>query len=227
MKIVKTIKDSLLAVALIVLTAHCNKDITEFGNDAAISGTVKDQSGDIVAGNITSNNLVVQALGENDLVATDMRVKGDGTFQNSRLFPKKYKIWITGPVSPTSDTLLVDFSLNRKVEQDITVDPFISIKMPTTSNVTDSSADVSFEMTPNGANTVSVREIYCSTNPYPDASTGSGPFYDTKVVAVDTDIGTVRITGLTPKQNYYIRIGAQATDASGFNYSAQILISTL
>jgi len=226
MKIAIKISRVIFYAILPALIVGCNKDVTEFGNDSGISGMVKDESGSIVPGTITSNNLVVQALGENDIVTTDMRVKGDGSFQNLRLFPKKYKIWITGPVSLTGDTLLVDFSLDKKVEQDITVVPFITIKTPVASNVTDSSVDVSFELTPNGANAVLVREIYCSTNPYPDASTGSGPFYDTKVVAVDSDMGTVTVTGLTAKQNYYIRIGAQATDATGFNYSAQITIST-
>jgi hypothetical protein len=227
MQIIIKMKQVIFVVILFVSVAACKKNITEFGNDAAISGSVKDQSGSIVAGNITSNNLVVQALGENDLVTTVMRVKGDGMFENTRLFPKKYKMWITGPVKLVGDTILVDFSTGKTVVKDIVVIPFIAIKPPVAGNVTTSTIDLSFDITPTGTYAVSTREVYCSTNPYPDANTGSGPNFDTKKVTLTSNKGNITITGLAAKKKYYIRIGAQATGVTGLNYSEQISTVTM
>src|SRR5690554_5885304 len=99
MKILATIKVYFLCLMILVWATGCqNEAIVEFGFDGSFSGTVVDQNGNIVAGNITNNNLVVRALGERDQVSTDMRVDGDGTFGNTKLYPKKYKIWISGPV---------------------------------------------------------------------------------------------------------------------------------
>jgi hypothetical protein len=203
------------------------EDITDFGFDSAISGTVKDQEGNIVAGHITSNNLVVQALGEGDEVTTDMRVKGDGTYQNTKLYPKKYKIWISGPVTLATDTLVIDFSQEKVVMKDLIVIPFVTINQPVVvGSPTLSTVDINYDMIGNEGKVVSARELYCSTNPYPDASTGSGSFYETKTVALAADEGSVSVTDLAPKTKYYIRIGAKASGASGFNYSEQIVVTT-
>jgi hypothetical protein len=169
----------------------------------------------------------VQALGEGDIVTTEIRVKGDGSFQNTKLFPKKYRIWITGPARLSQDTILIDFASTKQVVQDIVVQPFITIKAPALVGTPGSSkADISFEMVANGTNTVSKRELYCSTVQYPDGNTGSGPFYDTKKLTLSADKGTVSVTGLAAKTKYYVRTGAQATGAAGFNFSNQISFET-
>ena len=228
MKILRKIKSLLFYGLLLLWATGCEvEDITDFGFDGAISGTVQDQEGNIVAGNITSNNLVVHALGEGDEVPTDMRVKGDGTYQNTKLYPKKYKIWITGPVTMMEDTIVVDFSVEKVVVKDLVVVPFATISPPAVvGSPTNSTVDINYIISGNDGKVVEERALYCSTNPYPDASTGSGPFYDTKTVALTTDEGSVSVTDLTPKTKYYIRIGAIASGASGFNYSEQIVITT-
>jgi hypothetical protein len=213
---------------IILLTANCEKIITDYGNDRSISGILKDPSGIVVPGDITSTNLSVKALGEGDIVTTDMRVHGDGTYSHTKLYPKKYKIYVTGPITMVDDTLNVDFSIDKSVIKDIVVTPFLSLTKPAVvGSPTATTIDVSYAITASSGKTVSKRALYCSTVPYPNASTGSGPFYATKTVTLNTDSGNASVTGLTSKTKYFIRIGAQATGATGFNYSDQIEITTL
>lgn len=228
MKIIEKIKVLIFCPMLLLWVTSCqNEDIVDFGFDGAISGTVQDQNGNIVPGNITTTTLVVKALGDGDQVTTDMRVKGDGTYQNTKLYPKTYKIWVTGPVTMASDTLLVDFSKDKTVLKNLIVNPFITLSAPAViGSPTASTVEINFDITPNDGKVVSKRELYCSTNQYPDTSTGSGPFYNTQKVALMTDEGNITVSGLSPKTTYYIRIGAQATGASGFNFSEQIIITT-
>ena len=228
MKILDKITFLIFYSLFILLLSSCEKTITDFGNDCTLSGKLKDQSGNIVAGDITSANLLVKALGEGDVVSTDLRVKGDGTFQNTKLFPKKYRIFVTGPITPVDDTLSVDFSTDRITIKDIIVIPFLTVKKPAAvGNPTATTLEVSYEIIANSGKVVSISELYCSTSPYPNASTGSGPFYTTKKVTLVSNSGNASVTGLVTKTKYYIRIGAKATGATGFNYSEQIEITTL
>lgn len=228
MKILEKIKVAAVCVVAMLWLAACeNGDVVDFGFDGSFSGTLKDESGNVVAGNITSNSLVIRALGEGDQVSTDMRVNGDGTYQNTKLYPKPYKIWVAGPVTMATDTLFADFSKEKRVIEDLVVIPYLRISLPGVVGApTESGVDISFDITGNDGNVTSKRELYCSTNPYPDASTGSGPFYNTIKVSLPADNGTVNVTGLAPKTKYFIRVGAQAVGASGFNYSEQIVITT-
>lgn len=228
MNIVRNIYTLLCGAALLSCLAACgDHNITDFGFDGSFSGTLKDESGNIVPGNISSGALVVRALGEGDAVSTDMRVKGDGTYQNTRLYPKVYKIWVIGPVTLVTDTVIVDFAKQKHVNQDLLVSPFISIDKPAlVGSPSSTSVDVSYQMVPSDGKVVSKRELYCSTNPFPDASTGSGAFYATKKVTLNANSGTASIAELAPQTKYYLRVGAQATGASGFNYSEQIEIET-
>jgi len=228
MKILGKIKVSCLYLCLLIWATGCQDEaIVDFGFDGAFSGTVVDQNNSIVAGNITNNNLVVRALGEGDQVSTDMRVDGDGTFGNSKLYPKKYKIWIAGPVKMVTDTLIIDFAKEKAVMQDLVVIPFLSLGQPeVVGNATASSVEISYSISGNEGSVPEKRELYISTNPYPDASTGSGPFFHSKVVALPTDAGTVLVEGLAAKTKYFIRTGAQATGANGINFSEQTIITT-
>ena len=228
MKIVRKIYPHLGCIVLMCALVACgDHNVTEFGFDGSFAGTLKDETGNIVPGDITSGALVVKALGEGDAVSTDMRVKGDGTYQNTKLYPKKYKVWVTGPITLVTDTLIVDFAKQKHVNQDLVVSPFITIGKPSVAgNPSATSADVTFQMTPGDGKGVSKRELYCSTNPFPNASTGSGAFYDTKKVTLNANSGTATIADLAPHTKYYIRVGAQATGANGYNYSEQIEIET-
>lgn len=214
---------------LIILVSACQKKIvSDFGFDGTFSGKVVDQSGNLVPGDITSANMTVKALGNGDIVTIDMRVKGDGTFQNTRLFPKSYRIWISGPLTMVGDTVRVDLATEKTIVKDIVVIPFISVDKPSVvGSMTATSIDVSFVLTANSGKVVSKRELYCSTIPFPNASTGSGPSFASKTVSLTANSGTASITGLASKTKYYIRIGAQATGATGFNYSGQIEVTTL
>lgn len=215
-------------MTMLLCTMGCQPDdIVDFGFDGSFSGILRDQNGNIVPGDITSSSLVVRALGDGDQVSTDMRVKGDGTYQNTKLSPKMYKIWIAGPVTLGTDTLFIDFSKEKSVVKDLVVTPFVSINPPAVvGNPTSTSVDINYEIAGNDGKTISKRELYCSTNPYPNTSTGSGPYFETKKVVLNADEGNISVMDLTPQTKYFIRIGAQATGASGFNYSEQITITT-
>jgi hypothetical protein len=228
MKTLQIIKNGIWVAMLIVGVLACkDEDIVDFGFDGSIAGTLKDPQGNVVPGSITSANFVVRALGQGDQVTTDMRIKGDGTFANTKLYPKPYKVWVAGPVSLVTDTMVIDFSKQRAVVQDIVVKPFVRIDRPeVVANQTGTSVDIDYEMIPDDGKTVDRREVYFSTNPYPDTNTGSGPYYHTVKVTLPSDNGNISVTGLTSKTKYYVRIGAQAVGASGFNYSEQIVITT-
>lgn len=188
---------------------------------------MKDKSGDIIAGDITTTDFIVKALGAGDVVTTDMRVMGDGTFQNNKLYAKKYKIWVSGPVT-TQDTFSVDLAAEKAVVHDFIVDPFVMVNTPAVSgNLTATTVDIQYGMTPQSGRTITKRELYCSTNPFPNAIIGSGYGYTTTKVTLTGDSGTATVSGLVTKTTYYIRIGVQTTDGHGFNYSQQIEITTL
>lgn len=228
MKIFNKISFLFFWCIVILSVLSCQKTITDFGNTCAISGSIKDEIGNIVPGDIASTGLLVKTLGEGDIVTTDIRVKGDGTFQNTKMYPKKYLIWVVGPVTTVGDTIRLDFSVEKTVVQDIIVIPFITIKKPTvTVDPTATTVDISYEIIAASGKTVSKREVYCSTNPYPNTSTGSGPFYTSIKKTLSTNTGNTSITGLVSNTKYYIRIGAQATGTTGYNFSDQIEITTL
>src|SRR5665648_565847 len=150
MKILDKIKSLIFCWIILLLITSCDRIITDFGFDGAISGRVIDQAGNIVPGDITSTNLSVKALGDGDQVTMDMRVKGDGTYQNTKLFPKKYRIYVTGPVTPVADTLRVDFTVDQVIVNDFVVIPFITIDKPAiVGSAAATSVNVSYTMTGN------------------------------------------------------------------------------
>jgi hypothetical protein len=215
-----------LFLLLLIIASGCNKPITDFGFDSGISGKMVDASGKIVAGDITSGGFVVEALGENDVTAMVIRVKGDGTFKMNNLYPKPYKLTVVGPVVAVAP-VNVDLSGGKIAEQDFVVTPFLTVPAPTLSgSATSTQISVNYSIVPNGTYTSATREVYCSTIPYPNASTGSGPYYTTTKVTLPANQGTAVITGLTAGTKYFIRVGAKATGASAFNYSDQIIVTT-
>ena len=213
---------------LLLWLAGCQREVTDFGFDGAISGIVKDQSGNPVSGDITSSTLVVNALGEGDASRIEMRVNGDGSFRNSKLFPKSYKIWVSGPVTMQDDTLRVDLSKERTFTKDLVVIPYLDLKKPTLVGAPTSSAlTVSYDISGNQGKVPAVRELYVSTNPYATGSTGSGPTYTTQKITLPANKGEVMVSGLKSKTKYYVRLGALATGIKTYNLSDQIMVETL
>ncbi len=227
MKLIHKTASLTICLIFLLFIAGCDKTITDFGFDGAISGKIVDQAGNIVAGDITSTALSVKALGQGDIVTIDMRVKGDGTFQNTKMYPKMHKIYVTGPVTAVDDTLRVDFSTTKTVTHDFVVVPFITIDKPAlVGNPTGTEVTFSYTMTPNGGKTVTKREVYISTVPYPNTSTGAGPYYHTVKSTMSTDSGNKTVTGLTPDTKYFLRIGARASGTTSLNFSDQITFTT-
>ncbi len=215
-----------LSFIFMMVISGCNEPITDFGFNGGISGKILDQSGNIVAGDITSGGFIVNALGEEDEVAMIMRVKGDGTFANLKLFPKKYTVRVEGPVFPI-DEVVIDLTGNQQVEHNFTVTPFLTIAPPTLNGTpTATEIKVNYSITENNGKTAGTREVYCSNIPYPNASTGSGPYYSTVKVTLSANSGVATITGLQAGTRYFIRVGAKANGASAFNYSDQLIVTT-
>jgi len=228
MKPIEKIKYFILCSVICLLMAGCNKDVTDFGFDGILSGTVKTADGKIVAGDITNNTLYIQALGDGDVVTTIIRVKGDGTYANTKLFPTRYQIWVTGAVETQGpDTVVINFSSQKEHVLDFIVNPYLTIALPVVNGSPSStSVNIDYQITGNLGNVSKTRNIYCGTYPYPNGSIGTGPFYSTIVVALTTDTGMGTITGLTSKTKYYIRVGAKANGSSYENFSEQIIITT-
>lgn len=213
---------------LLLTLLSCQREVTDFGFDGSISGTIKDQNGNPVSGDITSSTLVVNALGEGDASRIEMRVNGDGSFRNTKLFLKSYKIWVSGPVTMQDDTLRVDLGKERTVMKDLVVVPYLDLKKPAlVGTPTASAITVSYEIAGNQGKVPAVRELYVSTNPYATGSTGSGPTYTTKKITLPDNKGSVTVPGLNAKTKYYVRLGALATGVKTYNLSDQIMVETL
>ncbi|WP_198152369.1 DUF3823 domain-containing protein [Draconibacterium sediminis] len=212
-----------LFVLIVVSSAmiKCEYQDTDFGFDGSIKGMVKDNSGTPVYGDMSSNNLVVKLLGENDEQALEIRVNGDGTYQNLKMFPKKHEVWLEGPIVNSAHTT-VDFSVDPEQVLDFTVTPLVSPKLNSASG-SGTSISVSYDILPNDGNTIKKMEVYCSTVKYPTAAIGSRTnVYFTKKVTLTESSGSVVVDGLETGVHYYIRLGAQADGASSMNYSNQI-----
>jgi len=227
MKMIHKIKYLSLPVFLLILVTACNKPITDFGYNGAISGTVKDASGNIVVGDITVSNFLIRVQAEGDISTIDMRIKGDGTFSNDKLYPAKSKVWISGPVvAASTDTVTLDLSGGKGIVHDFVVTPVFTVATPVISGTpTTTTASFTYGITANSAKTASKRELYCSTIPYPNTSTGSGPYYSTVKVTLATNSGSANVTGLTANTNYFVRIGVQSS-TTVMNFSDQISFTT-
>ena len=213
---------------LLLFLGGCQRDVTEFGFDGSIAGTVKDPNGNPIAGDITSSGLVVNALGVGDGSRIEMRVAGDGSFRNTKLFPKAYKIWLSGPATLQEDTLRLDLGADRVVNRDLVAVPFLDLKKPVVvGTLTASTITVAYEIAGNQGKTPAIRELYVSTSPYATASTGSGPTFTTTKVTLPANKGEATVTGLKSKTQYYVRLGGQATGVKIYNYSSQITVTTL
>ncbi len=199
--------------------------ITDWGHDGQIQGQILDPSGNIVSGDITNTTLTVFALGELDDLPMQIRVKGDGTYANTHLYPQSYEVWIEGPVD-APDPVTIDLS-GDPVVHNITVTPFLTIPppalvgSPSTNEVT-----VSYQITENNGNVAEVRTVYVSTVSYPSSSTGSGGHFHTRQANVDDNEGTVTVGDLESDTRYFIRVAARAAATSEWNISDQIVIET-
>lgn len=221
----KKAKFFVIFIASFFLMFGCDEAITDYGFTGQISGSILDQSGNIVSGDITTTAMTVYVLGELDTEPIPIRVKGDGTYANIHLFPQKYKVWLDGPVANASE-YNVDLT-GSPVIQDFTVTPYLTIPPPSVSgSPTSTEVTVNYTITENAGYTAAVRSIYVSTVSYPGQSTGSGAYWQTIKKTVNTNQGAEKITGLKPNTTYYIRLEARANGTTMFNLSDQISVKT-
>lgn len=213
----------LMLISVFMICCNKKDEFTSF--NGAINGTVKDAGGIPLYGDLNSNNIIIRLLGENDKSTTDIRLNGVGDYQNLKMFPKKYKLWIEGPIVKF-DTLMADLIGQNVQVKNFTAIPLILPKI-SKGSVSGTTINVDYSLTPNAGNIVDKKEIYCSSVPFPTAATGSRTnVYVTKTVALTTDAGSVPITSLTPGK-YYVRIGVKAKTAILMNYSNQIELTVL
>lgn len=221
-------KNNIKYLALIFLSLfliRCSYEETEFGFDGTIKGQISDQSGTPLYGDMNSNTLVVKLLGKGDKQAIEIRVNGEGKYQNLKMYPKMHKVWLEGPIVKT-DTLNVDFAATANQTGDFKVTPLISPKVES-GTATGTTINVAYAITPSAGVIAKKMEVYCSTVKFPTASTGTlANVYFSKTTPITTLTGSVAITGLTAATKYYIRIGAQASTSSLFNFSNQIEVTT-
>lgn len=222
MKIINIKLIILVVVAFSLI--KCDYQVTDFGFDGAIKGMVKDNGGAPLYGDMNSNNLVVKLLGDGDEQAIEIRVGGDGTYQNTKMFPKKHEVWLEGPIV-SSTPVSVDFSANPNQTLDFTVTPLLSPVLNSASG-SGTSISINYVVSPNNGNSIKKMEAYCSTVKYPTAAIGSRTnIYFTKKVTLSNSSGLVVIDGLESGVKYFVRIGAQASSAATMNYSNQIEVA--
>ncbi|MFH5834158.1 hypothetical protein [Halalkalibaculum sp. DA384] len=222
----KNTQNYIIAVLLILIMTSCEGRVTDFGYNASISGQVLDQSGNIVSGDITSASFSVQALGEQDELPMELRINGDGTYANTKLYPQSYTVWLEGPII-SSQEITVDLSDGGDVTHDFTVTPFLTIPPPElNSSATSSEVSVSYSVRENEGHVAELIEVYVSTVAYPTHTTGSGTGWHTQTEEMNENEGTVTVSGLEPGTQYFIRIGARAEDANTRNFSDQITVTT-
>jgi hypothetical protein len=221
-------KNNFKYLALVFLSLcliRCSYEETEFGFNGTIKGQITDPTDNPLYGDMTSNTLVVKLLGKGDKQAIEIRVNGEGKYQNLKMYPKMHKAWLEGPIVKT-DTLMIDFASNANQTGNFKVTPLISPKVQS-GTATGTTINVAYAITPASGITAKKMEIYCSTVKFPTASTGSlANVYFTKITPITALTGSVAITGLTAATKYYIRIGAQASTSSLFNFSNQIEVTT-
>lgn len=221
----------ILTIAIIyglISITGCNEPITEFGFDGHLSGRVIDDDGNIVSGDNKLATFAVDALGEMDQTSMVLRIKPDGTFANSKLYPQRYEVHLIGPFleSPTPIET-IDLTGGKKVVKDFHVTPFLTISKPVL-NGTPSATEIKidYDIRENGGKTAQLREIYVSTVSWPTRTTGTGIGYWSSLTVVSTNQGTATITGLQPNTKYFVRIGAMASGQTLFNHSEQISVQT-
>lgn len=208
----------LLATVYMAFVSGCDGEIYDFGYDGEISGTITDQQGNIVSGDITVADLTVIALGEDDIEPIRMRVKGDGTYGNHKMFPQSYEVWIEGPVDAPAP-VMVDLSGNDMVHN-ITVMPWLTMHTPElVGSPSSDEVTVSFQITENNGHVAEARLVYVSTGQYPSRSTGSGITWHTRQASMDENEGTVTVGNLEPDTRYFIRIAARAEGTNLWNLS--------
>lgn len=216
----KNIKFILIIISVIFLFNRCELS-DEPVLDAGIFGSIYDSQGNLVPSDVLTKNLIVNALGEEDLSPITIPVKGDGTFRNIKLFPQNHKFWIEGPVE-SSDTIEIDLSSGNLIQQDFVVNPFLHLEVGL-SGLSGNAAIVDYSIVENTDLIASEAEMYCSTVSYPISSIGSGAFYETKKVSVNEKSGQITFENLDVGETYYIRLGA-SVNGQLMNYSNQIII---
>lgn len=225
MKTYNILKLMIIFLIAIFLNSGCDDTETDFGFSGQISGKILDPSGNIVPGDVTRNNLMVYLHGELDTQPMIIRVKGDGTYANTHLYPQSYTLSVVGAIMPIDD-ITVDLK-GTPVVRDISVTPFLTIPLPgIVGSVTSNSVTVSYSITENEGKTCKSRIIFVSTVPFPSQSTGSGAWWQTVSKTVTQNEGQITITGLNSGKTYYVRIGALAVGTTMWNFSDQITFDT-
>ena len=219
------IKYLAVIIGLVFLLSGCEDLEPTSSFTGQISGRILDQNGNIVSGDVTSDDLLVLALGEDDSQEMRIRVLGDGTYTNTYLYAKTYDVWVTGAIVAPAK---VTFDLKKgPVKHDIIVTPFFTIPPPTlVGSPSSSEVTISYSITGNGGHIAAERAIFVSTVSYPSRTTGSGAEWTTIRRNVTEDSGNVTVAGLKSGTNYFVRVTARAQETTRWNLSDQIKFTT-
>ena len=211
-------------LAAIFLLSNCDRTV-EVTFKGELRGKVVDQNGNIVSGDVTTDDILVLALGEKDTEAMRIRVLGDGTYTNTHLYEQSYVVNVIGAVI-SSEEFTADLN-QGPVERNITVTPFLTIPPPELVGIPSANeVTVSYNITGNEGYEPEERIIYVSTVMYPSQSTGSGANWHTRRKTVEQDQGTVTIDGLESGTRYFVRVTARAEAITRWNLSDQIEFTT-
>ncbi|WP_157972130.1 DUF3823 domain-containing protein [Pleomorphovibrio marinus] len=212
------------SLVLLICLSACYEIIDDFGHTGNISGRVLDPSGNIISGDVTTEDMVVLALGEGETEPMRIRVLGDGTYTNTHMYPQVYRVWLSGAAEGSQEHT-VDLR-GGPVTQDITATPFLTLPPPeVVGSPTAEEVTISFTISPNNGHVPEERSVYVSTVFYPGQSTGSGPYWTTIRRTLSDNEGNITIDGLQSGTTYYIRTAARATGTNWFNLSDQTIVT--
>lgn len=225
-------KIPLLALMAICVTvfSSCSEEVTDFGFDGQISGTVLDQNGNPVAGDASNSELTVFLLGEEDRVPLELRVNNDGTFTNNQLYPQSYTLTITGPINAPAPQN-VDLT-GSAVKNDITVTPFLVVEQPS-ATISGSVISVSYVVSPSAGHAVDEIKVLVSSVKKVGVDTGNGPRWQTREANPVDNSGTATITldaellaaaAVGGNGALTVRVAAKSDQTTAWNLSLPIIV---
>lgn len=212
------------SIGILLLFSSCSKQDNYEAPNAAIHGSIIDNGMKTSVQTEQPNGIKIRLLEEKygeRLSPIDFWAKQDGTFENSTIFPGKYKVVpIEGPFFP-ADTLEVN--INGTTEVNLTVTPFLTISASVLALA--NSAVVKYQVARPRVGD-KIIEAKSLSSAYPSVSNVINELavkHDLSGVSDESILSTEytdTLTGLNAGQTYYIRVAARTNNANNkYNYS--------
>ena len=220
---------AILAIgALVACLASCSKVDDYTAPDATLTGNIIDSVTGQPLRTEQPNGVRLRMLETSwsqNPIPWYFWVKGDGTFNNTKVFGATYEITpVDGPFYPIAGKSV---QVTGTTRIDFTVVPFLTVNISKVTQA-DTTVTLSYNIArPRTGFKITDAKIFVSTTPYVSNSSfilNLTQTNDLNSVADATILGTTystTVTGLGRKRTYYIRVGARSDDnvSKRYNYS--------